>query len=48
MEQEQTIEVNGRKMSIKDFQIFQENLLKSKDIQLVETAPNCYKTRLFG
>ena len=47
MEQEM-VEVNDRKISIEEFQLLKEKLEKAKDVKLIEIAPNCYKTKLFG
>lgn len=42
------IDVNGKKMTIEDFEKFKESISKLKDCKLVEISPNIYKTRLFG
>jgi hypothetical protein len=47
MEQEM-VEVNGKKISTEEFQLLKEQLEKAKDVKLIEIAPNCYKTKLFG
>lgn len=42
------IKVNNKDLTEEEFITLKENVSKSKDIQLVEVAPNSYKTRLFG
>jgi folylpolyglutamate synthase/dihydropteroate synthase len=40
--------VNGKVVTQEEFIQIKESVEKTKDQQLVEVAPNCYKTRMFG
>ncbi len=40
--------VNDKDLTEEEFKTLQENVSKSKDIKLVEIAPNSFKTRMFG
>jgi len=43
-----TIKVNDKDVSLEEFELLKESITKSKNMQLVEVAPNVFKTRLFG
>jgi uncharacterized protein YcbK (DUF882 family) len=40
--------VNGKEITQEELEKLKESLKDSKDTQLVEVAPNQFKTRLFG
>jgi len=45
-EEKEMVKVNGKEMTLEQFQEMKENL--PKDVQLVEIASEEFKTRIFG
>ena len=42
------IRVNDKELTEEEFRTLQESISSSKSMQLIETAPDTYKTRLLG